>query len=96
VNLRFHADALAEYVAAVAWYERDYVGRGERFQVVVEQALAAIARAPRSFPKRLGAYAVLVPRFPYVVFFEVLESETIRILAVAHAKRRPGYWRARE
>jgi len=36
----------------------------------------------------------LLPRFPYAVIFMDL-GEHIRVLAVAHAKRRPGYWLGR-
>jgi hypothetical protein len=35
--------------------------------------------------------AVLLRRFPFVVFFQDLEDE-VRVFAVAHGKRRPGYW----
>jgi hypothetical protein len=33
----------------------------------------------------------MLPRFPYGVVFVELTKE-VRIVAVAHAKRRPGYW----
>ncbi len=95
MNVTFHGEALEEYLAAVAWYERDYPGRGERFSVALEQVLAAIAEAPQTFPNRLGAYTVTLHRFPYVVFYEVVDAETLRVLAVAHARRRPGYWNKR-
>jgi plasmid stabilization system protein ParE len=95
VKIFFHDDALEEYVAAVTWYERDYPGRGERFGAAVEQALAGIAGGPQAFPRRFGVHAVPVPRFPYVVFFDVPDPDSIRVLAVAHGKRRPGYWRDR-
>src|ERR1019366_5879929 len=36
----------------------------------------------------------ILKRFPYVVFFRA-ESDTIEVVAVAHAKRRPGFWLAR-
>jgi toxin ParE1/3/4 len=36
----------------------------------------------------------LVRRFPYVIFYGELE-DAVRILAAAHAKRRPDYWRSR-
>jgi hypothetical protein len=32
--------------------------------------------------------------FPYSVIFQE-KGEAILIIAVAHAKRRPGYWKAR-
>ena len=34
------------------------------------------------------------PRFPFILFFRMLKEE-IQIIAVAHAKRRPGYWKSR-
>ena len=37
---------------------------------------------------------VTVPRFPYRVVFLETEPE-ILVVAVAHERRRPGYWRAR-
>jgi len=33
-------------------------------------------------------------RFPFSIVYYVAD-DTIRIVAVAHAKRRPGYWRTR-
>jgi hypothetical protein len=46
--------ALAQYIAAITWYERDYPGRGARFSAAVERALAAIAAGPQTFPKRFA------------------------------------------
>ncbi len=36
----------------------------------------------------------MLQRFPYVIFFET-EADRVVVWAVAHAKRRPGYWVAR-
>ncbi len=33
-------------------------------------------------------------RFPYSIIFRV-DSDRIYVIAVAHAKRRPGYWKDR-
>jgi hypothetical protein len=80
VNVTFHDDAVAEYIAAVVWYERDYPGRGERFSAAVERALANLVRAPHAFAKRLGYVAVPVHRFPYVLFVEqTSDGETLRV-----------------
>ena len=95
MKVTFHDDALAEYVDGVAWYERDYPGRGERFAAAVEKAIEAIAGQPDTSPTRLGVRAATVHRFPYVVFFTRSGEETVRVLVVAHAKRRPKYWRGR-
>jgi hypothetical protein len=73
VNVTFHDDAVAEYIAAVVWYERDYPGHGERFSAAIERALANLVRAPHAFAKRLGGppvplaapepFLYLAPRF---------------------------------
>jgi hypothetical protein len=56
-----------------------------------------IGDSPAAFPRLLDLPVDLVirrallPRFPYAVIFMDLQTE-VRVLAVAHAKRRPGYW----
>jgi len=37
---------------------------------------------------------VVLSRFPYIVVFRETVTE-IEIVAVAHGRRRPGYWRER-
>jgi hypothetical protein len=34
-------------------------------------------------------------RFPFLLLFRVLGREVIEILAVAHMRRRPNYWKRR-
>ena len=36
----------------------------------------------------------LMARFPYGVVYRI-EGETVLVFAVAHLRRRPGYWRNR-
>lgn len=36
----------------------------------------------------------ILRHFPYTVFYEIL-GNTVTVLAVAHQRRRPGYWRER-
>ncbi len=44
---------------------------------------------------RLGKRRYLMKHFPYSIIYTV-SGEEIRILAVAHHSRRPGYWRGRK
>jgi plasmid stabilization system protein ParE len=97
VRPRLHPDAEAEYRAAAEWYDDDYPGRGDRFVDQVEASFARVREAPRSFPfwrRRRDVRACVVPRFPFTVFF-VAEPEGVMVYAVAHDKRRPGYWQRR-
>jgi hypothetical protein len=44
--------------------------------------------------KELGVRRVLLRTFPYAVVFMVVE-DTVHILAFAHLKKKPNYWRGR-
>jgi plasmid stabilization system protein ParE len=97
MRLRFHPDARAELDEDALWYEDDYPGRGGRFREAVMRALDRTVASPRSFPfwrRRSDVRACVVDRFPYTLFF-IAEPAGVTVYAVAHHKRRPGYWRKR-
>jgi len=91
---RFHPEALAEYEAAAVWYgERSYEG-ALGFVSVIEDGIAEIRELPEAWPSWPGlpeARRRVLRRFPYSIVF-LLEPAEIVIVAVAHHKRRPGYW----
>ena len=100
-NVRFEAEADAEYRAAGRWNEKRRIGLGLEFFDAVDPALAQIVRVPKAgapakqLPSDLPVRRAPVKRFPYhVIYLEVLNAE-IRVLAVAHDRRKPGYWRDR-
>ena len=90
--------AVIELRAAAKWYETQREGLGEAFLEATDRTLAAIVTRPRAFAlwrgSRLARLAV-VKRFPYVVIFTLRNVKTVRVLAFAHTRRRPGYWKAR-
>jgi plasmid stabilization system protein ParE len=97
MGLILHPAAQREYDEAIAWYEEDYPGRGRRFREAVRGEIARIrAEGAHTFPRwrRTTFRAVVVPRFPYTLIFRE-EPTCVMIYAVAHHKRRPGYWRKR-
>ena len=80
-------------MAAAEFYDAHSLGLGLDFIAEVERATRASVRYPRigrQFSKRLRR--VLVQRFPYGLLYRV-ESDEIFVVAVAHVRRRPGYWR---
>jgi plasmid stabilization system protein ParE len=91
----FDPDARAEFLAAVEYYEDCQSGLGRRFRDTVEAEVAAIAEMPFRFRVLHFPFRrCLVPKFPYGIIFTI-EPEIILIIALAHAKRKPGYWLAR-
>jgi plasmid stabilization system protein ParE len=94
-RVTFHAEAEAELVAAAASYEAHRSGLGVEFIAEVERATGALVSYPKighRFSRRLRR--VLVLRFPYGLLYRI-EADAVRIVAVAHLRRRPGYWRHR-
>ncbi|MDO8681412.1 MAG: type II toxin-antitoxin system RelE/ParE family toxin, partial [Acidobacteriota bacterium] len=82
------------------WYEGRRTGLGLEFFDAVDGAISRIVALPRvgtrvpRLPADLPVRWHAVTRFPYhVVYLDT--PEQIRILAVAHDRRKPGYWKSR-
>ena len=99
-QVRFEDEADAEYRNAGRWYEGRRTGLGLEFFDAVDAAVSPISDLPRTgervrrMPVELPVRRLAVKRFPYHVFYLETPSE-IRILAVAHDRRKPGYWKNR-
>lgn len=91
-----HKSAESEWSEAADYYETCSPGLGRAFVESIDSALNRIAETPQAFPcyKQTRARKCVVSRFPYVIFFVELANETW-VLAIAHAKRRPEYWKNR-
>jgi plasmid stabilization system protein ParE len=95
VNAAFHPEAEAEMRAAARWYEERRPRLGEAFLRSVERAVAAVQDNP-SIGAAIGSGLrwFLLRRFRYAVIYTVA-NDSLVILAVAHLRRLPGYWRER-
>ena len=49
----------------------------------------------RRVPPRLGARGYMLKRFPYDIVYRLVGDGELEVVAVAHHKRRPGYWAKR-
>jgi toxin ParE1/3/4 len=92
-----HGEAIEELDGAVAYYEDQKVGLGLDFLVEVEQALGKIQQNPNlgAVYKVTGLRRYVIQQFPFLIFYAELE-EYIWVVAIAHGKRRPDYWRRRQ
>ncbi|TKB52555.1 MAG: type II toxin-antitoxin system RelE/ParE family toxin [Nitrospira sp.] len=93
--MTFHEKASAEVNEAATYYEERVPGLGVLFLVALEEAVQKVLANPEAW-QVVGdeTRRNLIRRFPYSLLY-VIESDRIRVLAVAHQKRRPGYWRNR-
>jgi plasmid stabilization system protein ParE len=73
-------------------------GLGVELAVELEKTFRDLFHRPEAWPLWRPDFPYRkrpTERFPYVIFYRVTETE-VRVLAVAHAKRKPGYWTRRK
>ena len=90
----FASEAKAELVAAAEWYEVRAPGVGSAFLDHVEKTLAVIVEHPgagRPHAKHSEVRLCPLRRFPFVLVYA--EGAPIVVIAVAHTRREPDYWR---
>ena len=91
-----HSLAKEDLDEAVAFYEHQQAGLGLDLLRAVQRAIGRIQQSPQlgATYKATEFRHYVVSRFPYIIFYTEL-AEVIWIVAVAHGRRRPGYWRRR-
>jgi hypothetical protein len=96
IELRLHPLAEVELAKAAGFYEARVAGLGGDLLTEVSRCFSLIRQWPESGAPCFRRYRrLLVRRFPYSVIYELLPSGA-QVVAVAHQRRRPGYWRGRK
>jgi plasmid stabilization system protein ParE len=94
-------DAVAELEhEAIYYWRRGGPALRDAFLDEVARVARRIVDRPRSFPEWPGKASVrraLLKRYPFAIGFVVgrTNDEPPLIVAIAHTKRRPGYWLVR-
>ena len=97
--IELHQAAEEELLEAAHWYEDKQQGLGARFLTEVEKASKRIEERPRIGPIWTysdvpeGVRRLSLQTFPYHLVY--VEDPRLVIVAIAHMKRRPGYWISR-
>jgi plasmid stabilization system protein ParE len=92
---RFVEEALAEFIAAGRYYNRQVPGLGDAFVDEVETGIGVILNGPgvwRVLEDDVRRY--LIKRFPYGIYYTI-EADVVVIWAVKHLHRDPDYWQQR-
>lgn len=94
-DIRFHPAAVREAEEAYDWYQERSPSAASAFLAELERAIGIIAEAPDRPARYLhGTRRVLLRRFPFAVVYRPA-GDAIQVIAVAHGRRRPGYWHGR-
>ena len=95
MNNEFLPEADEEFREAARYYESEAPGVGLAFIAEVHRAISFLVSHPRSAKRVRGSIRKqILSHFPYSLLYSI-ESNLILIVAVAHHKRRPTYWRSR-
>lgn len=95
MRVSFLMAAREELEAATEYYEASSAGLGQRFVQAVRAATDVIRQHPDIGSERTASTRALAVRgFPFTVVYRI-RSQSVTIVAVAHQRRRPGYWRGR-
>ena len=95
VELEYHPDASDEVAEAFSWYARIAPVVGEQFKREFEHAEELVQRSPDSWAAYLlETRGFRFQKFPFVLAY-IIRDERVLIVALAHTKRKPGYWRER-
>jgi plasmid stabilization system protein ParE len=93
--VEFHPEARAEYLAALSWYRERSPMAARNFEAALSRSVQQIRAAPERWAAYMkGCRRFLLHQFPFQIVYSHSPGRIV-ILAIAHAHRRPGYWKSR-
>ena len=94
-TLRIRTEAREEIDSAFEWYFQRSPKAADAFLAEVDASLAQIASHPQLHPCYTeNTRRRIMEKFPYSVVFQE-KGDIVVVIALAHAKRRFGYWQGR-
>jgi len=87
----FDPAAEAEVIEAASFYEGEHAGSGARFLESVKAACEIVLEYPEIGERRFGARCKRLLRYEYYLCYQQIPGG-IYIAAIAHQKRKPGFW----
>lgn len=96
MNVSLQPEAVAELEEAASFYaDRAHKELGLAFIAEFERSIKLLSERPELGALWRGtARRLPLRRFPYSVIYRLIDG-TIQVLAIAHQRRRPGYWKKR-
>lgn len=94
-QLLVRKEAEADIIEAFEYYEFCQKNLGQSFLQSIEESLEKIQNNPLLY-KEIHRHVrrVFINRFPYGVYFVILEN-TLLVIGVIHARKNPLHWKKR-
>lgn len=94
-QLRFHPQAEQEYLRALAWYRERSLIAAIHFESTFVQAIDRVREVSQRWPRYFKDFRkYTIRQFPFSIVYQEFPSEIV-VFAIAHGRRRPGYWKDR-
>ncbi|WP_224369147.1 hypothetical protein [Hyalangium versicolor] len=99
-KLTLSVEARRELREATVWYETRSPGLGHELLMAARDCFRRIEASPAAgslmegVSADAGARRILLKRFPYAIVYIEIDA-SVRVVAFAHLRRKPGYWRNR-
>jgi len=92
IKVEFHPEAEQELSEAKSWYRERSKLAARAFATAIATAFLHITASPMRWPEtRPGERRYVLTRFPFSILYR-LRANVVFVTAIAHQKRRPGYW----
>ncbi len=90
-KISFHHNAELEYEHAWEWYLQQQPGLEEKFFEAINKKLQQIIKGPELYSvKNSSNREAIVPKFPYVIVYNVNKrKKIINVVAIHHTSRKP-------
>ena len=95
MDFRFLLPAEEEMTESAVFYEKESQGLGSDFLDEIEDTIAILCEHSvigQLYSGNLRRY--VLARFPYSILYSVEDNEIV-IFAIAHHRRKPGFWKNR-
>ena len=96
-ELQYHKEASQEVREAYLWYAECDRKTARLFAGEINLAIEKIRQSPERWPRYDGSVRRYVLHgFPFQIIYYLDAASTVYVLAVAHTRKRPGYWMRRK
>ncbi len=97
MRVEYHPAIEPELRKIIDYYNECVHGLGTEFLNEFERQVLKISSMPnRWVTVENGIQRSLMNRFPYVIYFRVVENDLLRVTVVKHQRRHPNYGRSRK
>ena len=91
----WHPDAEAEVLASFRWYYDRNPDAADAFELELDRALMLVGRNPKAWPAYLHqTQKIGLKHYPFNLVFRE-SPRGLEVIAVAHQRRKSGYWKDR-